>query len=143
MIRLNLDYIAREAVGYITSTDYRSPAFNLGISSVSRCAEDIKLIFKAVCHDITRGGNSKCVGAGLSYYNGPTLQHIVGVKTETIDALKYAAGVARAIVNNATWGGKAVGIQTAGNMTKHDTDNMAASPWPHTQVLMGDAYNAS
>lgn len=113
MIRLNLDYIAREAVGYITSTDYRSPAFNLGVSSVSRCAEDIKLIFKAVCHDITRGGNSKCVGAGLSYYNGPTLQHIVGVKTETIDSIKYAAGIARAIVNNATWGGKAVGVQTA------------------------------
>jgi hypothetical protein len=113
MIRLNLDYIAREAVGYITSTDYRSPAFNLGVSSVSRCAEDIKLIFKAVCHDITRGGNSKCVGAGLSYYNGPNLQHIVGVKTETIDALNYAAGISRAIINNSTWGGKAVGVQTS------------------------------
>lgn len=113
MIRLNLDYIAREAVGYITSTDYRSPAFNLGVSSVSRCAEDIKLIFKAVCHDITRGGNSKCVGAGLSYYNGPNLQHIVGVKTETVDALRYAAGIARAVINNATWGGKSVGVQTS------------------------------
>ena len=113
MIRLNLDYIAREAVGYITSTDYRSPAFNLGVSSVSRCAEDIKLIFKAVCHDITRGGNSKCVGAGLSYYNGPNLQHIVGVKTETIDALRYATGIARAVVNNGTWGGKAVGVETS------------------------------
>jgi hypothetical protein len=59
--------------------------------------------FKAVCHDITRGGNSKCVGAGLSYYTGSTLQHIVGVKTETIDTIRYAAGIAKSCINNVLW----------------------------------------
>ena len=29
-------------------------------------------------HDITRGGNSKCVGAGQSYYSGGALQLIIG-----------------------------------------------------------------
>lgn len=117
MIRMNLDFIASEAVGYLTSTDYRDPAFvvvdALGSpTDPTNCSDDIKDIWLAVCHDITRGGNSKCVGAGKSYYNGDVLQHIVGVKTETIDAIHYSAGIARAVINNATWGGKPVGVAT-------------------------------
>jgi hypothetical protein len=114
MIRLNLDYIAKETVGYLTSTDYNGGSFSMGIGTATRCAEDIKLIFKAICHDITRGGNSKCVGAGKSYFTeSGAVQHIVGVKTETIDGLRYAAGIARAVINNSTWGGKAVGVASA------------------------------
>ncbi len=100
MIRYNLDFIASEAVGYLTSTDYKSPAFTLSGGDYTSCKDDIKDIFRAVCHDITRGGNSKCVGAGLSYYSGTTLQHIVGVKTETINTISYAAGIARSCINN-------------------------------------------
>jgi hypothetical protein len=104
MIRLNLDFIANETVGYLTSTDYRSPAFTIGVSTIRNCKEDIVSIFKAVCFDITRGGNSKSVGAGKSYYTeAGALQHIVGVKTETIDALNYAAGIARSFINNVSF----------------------------------------
>jgi hypothetical protein len=104
LIRLNLDFIAKETVGYITSTDYRSPTFTIPGGLNNRCAEDLKLILKAICHDITRGGNSKCVGAGKSYYTSDnTLQHIVGVKTETVDAIKYAVGIARSCINNVPW----------------------------------------
>ena len=104
MIRLNLDFIASETVGYLTSTDYRSPAFTIGVSTIRNCKEDIVSIFKAVCYDITRGGNSKSVGAGKSYYTeAGALQHIVGVKTETIDALNYAAGIARSCINNVSF----------------------------------------
>ena len=104
MIRLNLDFIASETVGYLTSTDYRSPAFTIGVSTIRNCKEDIISIFKAVCYDITRGGNSKSVGAGKSYYTeAGALQHIVGVKTETIDALNYAAGIARSCINNVSF----------------------------------------
>jgi len=114
MIRTNLDFIASETVGYLTSTDYKSPAFVVldaqgNPTDPSNCKDDIKDVLKAVIHDITRGGNSKCVGAGKSYYSGNTLQHIVGVKTETIDALRYAADVTRSIINNFTWAGKPVG----------------------------------
>jgi hypothetical protein len=105
IIRYNLDFIASEAVGYLTSTDYRSPAFTLSGGDYTSCKDDIKDIFRAVCYDITRGGNSKSVGAGLSYYNGSTLQHIVGVKTETIDTIQYAAGIAKSCINNVLWSG--------------------------------------
>ena len=104
MIRLNLDFIANETVGYLTSTDYRNPAFSIGVSTIRNCKEDIVSIFKAVCFDITRGGNSKSVGAGKSYYTeAGALQHIVGVKTETIDALNYAVGIARSCINNVSF----------------------------------------
>jgi acyl-[acyl carrier protein]--UDP-N-acetylglucosamine O-acyltransferase len=100
MIRQNLDFIASETVGYLTSTVYRTPPFTLGIGTYENCKDDIKSIWKAICFDITRGGNSRSIGAGLSYYSGGALQHIVGVKVETIDAIKYSVGIAKSVVNN-------------------------------------------
>ncbi len=124
MIRLNLDYIASETVGYLTSTSYKNPPFAVvnasGIATDPvNCKDDIKDIWKCVIHDITRGGNSKCVGAGLSYYSGDTLVHIAGtdpngysVRQATVDAIDYSFGVARAIINNVSWGGTSVGLGT-------------------------------
>jgi len=112
MIRLNLDFIAREAVGYLTSTDYQAPAFEIPTGDSTDCFDDIKDIFRAVCHDITRGGNSKCVGAGQSYYSDGVLQHITGtdingysVKEATIDTINYAVGIAVSCINNVLWTG--------------------------------------
>ena len=112
IIRLNLDFIAREAVGYLTSTDYKNPAFVVPTGDSTDCSDDIKDIFRAICHDITRGGNSKCVGAGQSYYNGDSLLHITGtdvngysVKDATIDTIKYAVGIAFSCINNVNWTG--------------------------------------
>ena len=105
MIRYNLDFIAAESVGYLTSTTYRNPPFQLNSGDYTSCKDDVKDVFKAVIYDITRGGNSRCVGAGLSYYSNQTLQHIVGVKTETIDTFKFAVGVAFSCINNVLWGG--------------------------------------
>jgi hypothetical protein len=101
---MNLDFIANETVGYLTSTDYRIPAFSIGVSTQTKCLSDIKSVLKAVCFDITRGGNSKSVGAGKTYYtDAGALQYIVGVKTETIDALNYAVGIAKSCINNVTF----------------------------------------
>ena len=110
MIRLNLDFIAAEAIGFITSTDYKNPAFAIpGVGGVSTCRNDIKQILKAITLDITKGGNSQSVGAGLSYYNGPSLIHITGndangysIKDATIVAITTAAQLARYVINNTT-----------------------------------------
>jgi acyl-[acyl carrier protein]--UDP-N-acetylglucosamine O-acyltransferase len=105
MLRYNLEFIAAESVGYLTSTDYQNPPFELDSGDYSSCRDDVKDVFKAVIHDITRGGNSRCVGAGLSYYSDDTLQHIVGVKTETIDTFQFAIGIAFSCINNVLWQG--------------------------------------
>jgi hypothetical protein len=114
LIRLNLDFIANETIGFLTSTDYKNPAFTVVNSSgiatdPVNCKDDIKSIFKAITYDITRGGNSRSVGAGLSYYNGPSLIHITGndingysVKDATIVAITTASQIARYVINNAT-----------------------------------------
>ena len=141
MIRYNLDYIAKESVGFLTSTYYigagrtqeSDPVFEVvdaGGSPVdpSNCSDDIKDIFKAVIHDITRGGNLKCVGAGKSYFDDAgSLVHITGtdingysVKDATIDTINYAAGIARAIINNSTWGGFPVGLGTVVTNATYD-----------------------
>jgi hypothetical protein len=110
MIRLNLDFIATEAIGFLTSTDYKNPAFQVpGVGGVSTCRNDIKSILKAITIDITKGGNVQSVGAGQSYYNGPSLIHITGndingysVKDATIVAITTAAQIARYVINNAS-----------------------------------------
>jgi hypothetical protein len=103
MIRLNLDFIATEAVGYVTSTDYSNPAFTLTSGNYTSCKDDIKDILKAITVDITKGGNVQSVGAGRSYYNGNTLLYISDptVKAASIAAIGAAATVARYVINNA------------------------------------------
>ena len=103
MIRLNLDFIANEAVGYITSTDYKNPAFTLTSGNYTSCKDDIKDILKAITVDITKGGNVQSVGAGRSYYNGNTLLYIADptVKSASIAAIGAATTVARYVINNA------------------------------------------
>ena len=105
LIRLNLDFIAAEAVGFITSTSYKSPAFV--VPGISSCKDDIKDILKAITLDITKGGNSQSVGAGLSYYNGASLIHITGndvngysIKDATIVAITTAAQISQKVINN-------------------------------------------
>ena len=112
LIRLNLDFIANETIGFLTSTDYKNPAFVIVNSSgvptnPVNCKDDIKDILKAITYDITRGGNSRSVGAGLSYYSGNTLLHITGndtngysVKSATIAAIEKAKEVSRYVINN-------------------------------------------
>ena len=98
LIRQNLDFIAQETVGYITSTDYKNPAISIDSTN---CVDDIKDVYRAVCHDITRGGNSKSIGAGKSYFDiGGNLDHIVGFGTTSIDAFNYSIGIARSCINN-------------------------------------------
>jgi hypothetical protein len=117
MIRLNLDFIANEAVGYVTSFDYYiidPPPLNNNPTFESNCVSSVKSALKAVCFDITRGGNSSSVGAGKSYYTnvGEFLPIPGGVfggdiftsgTRQTMDAITYAAEIARSCINNVTY----------------------------------------
>jgi hypothetical protein len=107
-IRQNLDFIAREATEYIKSSDY-SNTVTLNASETSAIVEDIKKALKSTSHDITRGGNSKCVGAGKShatkYTDSSNVPNLTNYIDESRDALHYSIGIARSCVNNITWNG--------------------------------------
>jgi hypothetical protein len=100
IIRYNLDFIAAETTGYISSTAYKSPVVAINTSNYKNY---IKSTLLASCHDITRGGNSKSVGVGLSFYTAGVIN--AGIGTTTIDALRYAAGIAQSCINNVSWNG--------------------------------------
>ena len=100
IIRYNLEFIAAEATGYISSTAYQNPIVAINTSNYRN---HIKSTCLAICHDIVRGGNSKCVGVGLSFYTGGVIN--AGIGTTTIDALRYAVGIAQSCINNVSWTG--------------------------------------
>jgi hypothetical protein len=82
------------------------------------CADDVKDIWKCVIHDITRGGNSRCVAAGKSYYDEdwnliPQILKNPGEVNQSVATIDYSFGIARAIINNSTWGSYPVGVGTA------------------------------
>ncbi len=92
MIRMNLDFIAGETVGYVTNT---SPPF--AIPNAFNFAEEVKKVYKSIIFDITRGGNSKIIDSALSLYNNPS---VTGIKTELLSALDYSAILSQCCVNN-------------------------------------------
>ena len=116
----NKEYIAEEVVGFITSKygpfGANGVNFNYGlagpINGPSKCKRDVGLIIDSIAFDISRGGNSQSVGAGLSYYNGNTLQYLDDsisipsgfdpgyVQVATIAGISTIAYMAKYIINN-------------------------------------------
>jgi hypothetical protein len=112
-----------QLVGIITSAIAAGntsslPSIRYGVTLESQdCADDIKSIWKCIIHDITRGGNSRSVDAGKSYYDDnwnliPQILKNPGEVTQTVASVDYSFNVARAIINNVTWGGYPVGLGT-------------------------------
>jgi hypothetical protein len=117
----NKDFIANEIVGFITSTDgpfgYYGPDFDYGPVGVAtgraKCRRDIGILIESIAHDIKNGGNSKSVGAGLSYYEGATLKFLDDspiiptgfstgyVKQATLVGFSSIADLSRYVINNA------------------------------------------
>ena len=100
--------------------------YGIDYDTKSDCIDDIKDIYRAVCYDITRGGNSKCIEAGEKYYNDDNTLIDAILKnpeevTQTIVALEHSKEVARAVINNAVWGATYVGSAT--NITGAVYDN--------------------
>ena len=95
LIRENIEFIADETIGYIESTDYQNPAISVDNASFRT---NINHAMRSTCHDITRGGNSKSIGAGQSYFTGDDLTS--GIGATHIAALEYSVGIARSCINN-------------------------------------------
>ncbi len=121
-----------QLVGIITSAigagnTLSLPAIQFGVNLDSKdCADDVKDIWKCVIHDITRGGNSRCVAAGKSYYDEdwnliPQILKNPGEVAQTIATVDYSFNVARAVVNNVTWGGYPVGLGTTVTNAVYDS----------------------
>jgi hypothetical protein len=100
LLQLNVNNDITELVGIVTSaigagnTD-SLPGITTGMRlDMNKCRRDVAKIWKSVCYDITRGGNTKVVGAAKSYYdaNGNKLTDILVDPDEyeqSVVALEY------------------------------------------------------
>jgi hypothetical protein len=111
-----------ELVGIITSmisagTTSVAPPVRYGVvlEETDRFYRDVKNTWKAICFDITRGGNSKCVNVAKSHFdeswqlNSDLLKNQEEVN-QLIKTLEYSYNIGRSVVNNCTWGSFPVGI---------------------------------
>ena len=90
----NFDFIADETTGAI-AVQYPTLTYSEDV-----CKRDIKYILEAVCYDVTYGGNSASVYAGLQYWLNSTLQ-IASTEVAPINwALTFIANLAALVISN-------------------------------------------
>ena len=98
LLLLNRSYIAKEVVGFVTATHpglLSNPDYD-----PLKCERDTGLIVDALYYDLTYGGNSKTVEAGLSYYTDGGTSYVAGESTETISAFRHIITIGQYIINN-------------------------------------------
>jgi len=100
LLTLNKNYIAAEAVGYVTAI-YPGLLSNPTYSR-TKCIRDVGYIVDALAYDVKYGGNYKSVGAGVSYWSGLGTSYVTGEQVETVAAFRYIAGISSYIINNIT-----------------------------------------
>jgi len=104
----NLVKIVTDAIGAANTSSLPTRYRGIDLNTIT-CARDVKLLWKSICYDMTRGGNSKCVGAAKSYFNedGSLKSGLLRNPLEqeqTVAVLDYSFNVARSIINNVSWG---------------------------------------
>ena len=100
LLTLNKNYIAAEAVGYVTAIYpglLSNPTYDR-----TKCLRDVRHIVDSLAYDVKYGGNYKSVGAGVSYWSGLGTSYVQGEQVETVAAFRYVAGISSYIINNIT-----------------------------------------
>ena len=97
LLNVNKTFIQEEVVGFVTFT-YPSLLTNLDYDS-TLCKRDVGYVVDAIVYDLSYGGNSKSVEAGLAYWNAGT-SYVAGESVETIAAYRYIIDLSKKIINN-------------------------------------------
>lgn len=84
LILVNKKFIQEETLGWVQN-QYPLITFN-----TEKCKRDLGYIVDAVASDLKNGGNINCIEAALSYYEGTSLNYIIGEFDETIAAFNKA-----------------------------------------------------
>jgi hypothetical protein len=120
LLRSNKDFIAAEAVGFVTSTDgpfgIAGTYFDYGGSPIGKniCKRDSGIIIEALCSDLLTFGNGNSINAGLAYRDSPdgSLTYLpetspppgtlsVGyVKKAELSLINYIAGISTYVAKN-------------------------------------------
>ena len=94
----NLDFLADELAGWIDD-EYNQPPGSY-VYDIAKCKRDVKYMIEAICYDLTYGGNSAAVYAGLSYWEGTVSQLPSNQVAVTQAAVDYLSTIAQAVASN-------------------------------------------
>jgi hypothetical protein len=92
----NINFIQAEIVAYLLA-NYPTVTYNK-----ATCQRDVKYIIWALCYDITYGGNSQSIYAGLQYWINNAYQIAGYEQAATVSAIGYLGTIAQNIVQNQT-----------------------------------------
>jgi hypothetical protein len=111
-------------VSYLTGI---TTVFGVDIDDIDKCALDVGTILLSVAHDITRGGNSKCIGAAKSYFNddGSLIDTFLRRNEEieqTIATLNHVFKPVRSVINNVGAGQFPIGTNVNVIAAEYDND---------------------
>jgi hypothetical protein len=99
LLTKNKTFIQEEVVGFITAT-YPGITTNPDWDRTI-CRRDVGYIVDAVAYDLSYGGNSQAVGAGVSYWLGVGgTSFVEGETIETVDAFNHIVDISKYIINN-------------------------------------------
>ena len=90
----NIGFIQAEIIAYLLA-NYPTLTYNK-----VTCQRDVKYIIWALCYDITYGGNSESVYAGLQYWINSVFQIQSYEQAATVSAIGYINTLAQAIIIN-------------------------------------------
>jgi hypothetical protein len=97
LLEVNINFIKEEVVGFVTFT-YPSILTNLDYDAAI-CKRDVGYVVNAIIYDLSYGGNSKSIEAGLAYWNAGT-SYVAGESVETIAGYRYIIDLSKKIINN-------------------------------------------
>src|SRR5210317_2169283 len=100
----NLSFIQEETIAYLSSSwstfDYNEVT----------CKRDLGYIVSGAAHDLLYGGNEESVRNGNFYYLYPS-EATSSQKQQTLDAIKYAGGLAERVIGDITYSEPSVNVE--------------------------------
>jgi hypothetical protein len=96
LLQSNTAFIQEEVVAFTTN---QYPGFSYDQAS---CKRDVALILDAVEYDLTHGGNTNTIAAGVAYYKQAAALVVSGQRTETLAGLNHLKLLITEVVRNVT-----------------------------------------
>jgi len=155
LLLANLDFISDEVNGWVA---LNHPEVSY---SATKCKRDVIYMLEAIAYDITYGGNSASVFAGLQYWQNATLQIASNEVSVTQLAITQASNLAVLVIQNQTpstvysatpqvtnsgWSGGSTASTTVANsfnIIKTIVGNISLAPTVVYPVISSTNYNTT
>lgn len=98
LLTLNSTFIQEEVVAYL-QFNFPNITTDKPDYDPAKCKRDIGYIIDAIAYDLSYGGNSKSIEAGLAYWEGG-VSYVDGEETEALFAYNYIKFIAQYVINN-------------------------------------------